>query len=47
MTATEFEEIREAWTELKAIYAEIEALNAEAESGTVFAAFAAQNAAAQ
>ena len=47
MTAEEFEEIREAWKDLKAIYAEIEALNAEATSGAVFAAFAAQTAAAQ
>jgi hypothetical protein len=47
MTRTESEEIREAWKELKTIYEEIEALNAEAQSGTVFAAFAAQTAAAQ
>jgi len=47
MAATEFEEIREAWTELKTIYAEIEALNAEAESIPVFAAFYTQTAAAQ
>lgn len=47
MTDGEFEEIREAWTDLKAIYAEIEALNTDATSGTAFAAFAAQTAAAQ
>ena len=47
MTATECEEIREAGTDVKAIYAEIEAFDAEAKSGTVFAGFAAQTAAAQ
>jgi len=44
MTDGESEEILEAWTDLKAIYAEIEALHAD--SGTAFAAFAAQTAAA-
>ena len=46
MSRTEFEEIREVWAELKTIYDEIEALNAEAQSGTVFTATAAQTAAA-